>query len=181
MEKNKIFRLNNIEVQPGQRWNGYLELDGGNIRLPAAVLHGERPGKTMLITAGVHAEEYVGIQAAIELSQKLKIEKVEGTVVIVKVISRHAFERRSGSLGHEDKKDLNREFPGSPEGTETERLAWAAAHELQPIADYYIDLHSGDDYEQLTPYVYYAGKADKEVVSMSRRMAEQVDVHYMVR
>ena len=181
MEKNKIFRLNNIEVQPGQRWNGYLELDGGNIRLPAAVLHGERPGKTMLITAGVHAEEYVGIQAAIELSQKLKIEKVEGTVVIVKVMSRHAFERRSGSLGHEDKKDLNREFPGSPEGTETERLAWAAALELQPIADYYIDLHSGDDYEQLTPYVYYAGKADKEVVSMSRRMAEQVDVPYMVR
>ena len=181
MENNKTFRLNNIEVQPGQRWCGYLELDGGKFRLPAAVLHGEQPGRTMLITAGVHSGEYVGIQAAIELSQKLKIEKVTGTVIIVKVMNRTAFEKRGGSLGYADQKDLNRVFPGKEDGTETERLAWTAAKELLPSADYYIDLHSGDDYEQLTPYVYYAGRADREVSAMSRRMAEQVDVPYMVK
>lgn len=181
MENNKTFRLNNIEVQPGQRWCGYLELGGGKFRLPAAVLHGEQPGRTMLITAGVHSGEYVGIQAAIELSQKLKIEKVTGTVIIVKVMNRTAFEKRGGSLGYADQKDLNRVFPGKEDGTETERLAWTAAKELLPAADYYIDLHSGDDYEQLTPYVYYAGRAEKEVSIMSRRMAEQVDVPYMVK
>ena len=181
MENNKTFRLNNIEVQPGQRWCGYLELGGGKFRLPAAVLHGEQPGRTMLITAGVHSGEYVGIQAAIELSQKLKIEKVTGTVIIVKVMNRTAFEKRGGSLGYADQKDLNRVFPGKEDGTETERLAWTAAKELLPAADYYIDLHSGDDYEQLTPYVYYAGRADREVSAMSRRMAEQVDVPYMVK
>lgn len=181
MENNKTFRLNNIEVQPGQRWCGYLELGGGKFRLPAAVLHGEQPGRTMLITAGVHSGEYVGIQAAIELSQKLKIEKVMGTVIIVKVMNRTAFEKRGGSLGYADQKDLNRVFPGKEDGTETERLAWTAAKELLPAADYYIDLHSGDDYEQLTPYVYYAGRAEKEVSAMSRRMAEQVDVPYMVK
>ena len=181
MENNKTFRLNNIEVQPGQRWCGYLELGGGKFRLPAAVLHGEQPGRTMLITAGVHSGEYVGIQAAIELSQKLKIEKVTGTVIIVKVMNRTAFEKRGGSLGYADQKDLNRVFPGKEDGTETERLAWMAAKELLPAADYYIDLHSGDDYEQLTPYVYYAGRADREVSAMSRRMAEQVDVPYMVK
>lgn len=47
--------------------------------------------------------------------------------------------------------------------------------------DYYIDLHSGDDFEALTPYVYYAGKAAQEVTEVSRKMAEQVDVPYMVR
>lgn len=181
MENNKTFRLNNIEVQPGQRWCGYLELGGGKFRLPAAVLHGEQPGRTMLITAGVHSGEYVGIQAAIELSQKLKIEKVTGTVIIVKVMNRTAFEKRGGSLGYADQKDLNRVFPGKEDGTETERLAWMVAKELLPAADYYIDLHSGDDYEQLTPYVYYAGRADREVSAMSRRMAEQVDVPYMVK
>ena len=181
MENNKTFRLNNIEVQPGQRWCGYIELGGGKFRLPAAVLHGEQPGRTMLITAGVHSGEYVGIQAAIELSQKLKIEKVTGTVIIVKVMNRTAFEKRGGSLGYADQKDLNRVFPGKEDGTETERLAWTAAKELLPAADYYIDLHSGDDYEQLTPYVYYAGRADREVSAMSRRMAEQVDVPYMVK
>ena len=56
-----------------------------------------------------------------------------------------------------------------------EQLAWAISQNLHTIADYYIDLHSGDDYEQLTPYVYYAGKAAEEVVAVSRQMAEQVE------
>lgn len=180
-EKRESFCLNHISVEPGNVWTGYLELGQGEFRLPAAVLHGTRPGKTMLITAGVHGGEYVGIQAAIELSQKLKIQKVAGTIIIVKVINVPAFERRNGSMGLTDGKNLNREFPGNPKGTEMERLAWAVSHELQPAADYYIDLHSGDDYEQLTSYVYYAGMADEKTVSQSRRMAEQVDVPYMVR
>lgn len=180
-KKRESFCLNDISVEPGNVWTGYLELGQGEFRLPAAVLHGTRPGKTMLITAGVHGGEYVGIQAAIELSQKLKIQKVAGTIIIVKVINVPAFERRNGSMGLTDGKNLNREFPGNPKGTEMERLAWAVSHELQPAADYYIDLHSGDDYEQLTSYVYYAGMADEKTVSQSRRMAEQVDVPYMVR
>lgn len=61
-------------------------------------------------------------------------------------------ERRNGSMGLSDGKNLNRVFPGNPKGTEM---------------------------EQLTPYVYYAGKAAEEVVAVSRQMAEQVDVPYM--
>ena len=179
--KRDAFHLKNITVQPGKKWSGELELANGDIRLPATVLHGHGTGKTMLITAGVHAGEYVGIQAAIELSQKLKIEKVNGTIIIIKVMNRPAFEARNGSMGLDDGKNLNREFPGNPDGTEMERLAWAISQELQPAADYYIDLHSGDDYEKLTPYVYYAGAAAGEVVSLSRQMAEQVDVPYMVK
>ncbi len=179
--KRDAFHLKNITVQPGKKWSGELELANGDVRLPATVLHGNGTGKTMLITAGVHAGEYVGIQAAIELSQKLKIEKVNGTIIIVKVMNRPAFEARNGSMGLDDGKNLNREFPGNPDGTEMEHLAWAISQELQPAADYYIDLHSGDDYEKLIPYVYYAGAAAGEVVSLSRQMAEQVDVPYMVK
>lgn len=177
----KNFRIGNVEVLPGEHWNGYLALADGTISLPAAILHGKQPGKTVLITAGVHAGEHVGIQAAIELAQKLKIEKVAGTIVIVKAVNLPAFEQRSGSLGLTDGKNLNREFPGDPNGTEMERLAWAVTQELHAIADYYIDLHSGDDFEELTPYVYYAGMADAAVTAQSRKMAEQVDVPYMVK
>ena len=179
--KRDAFHLKNITVEPGEKWNGELELANGELRFPATVLHGHGTGKTMLITAGVHAGEYVGIQAAIELSQKLKIEKVTGTIIIVKVLNRPAFEARNGSMGLADAKNLNREFPGNPDGTEMERLAWAVSQELQPVADFYIDLHSGDDYEKLTPYVYYAGAAPENVVKISREMAEQVDVPYMVK
>ena len=175
------FVFKNIEAEPGKIWNGELELNDGKLKFPTTVLHGKRPGKTMLITAGVHAGEYVGIQAAVELSLKLDIEKVAGTIIIVKVLNRPAFENRKGSLGLTDGKNLNRVFPGNPDGTEMEQLAWAVSQELQPIADYYIDLHSGDDFETLTPYVYYAGAAPEDTVTESRRMAEQVDVPYMVK
>ena len=94
---------------------------------------------------------------------------------------RKEFEERSGSVCPEDEKNLNRVFPGNPQGTRMDRLAYEVVQKLHSAADYYIDLHSGDDYEQLTPYIYYAGCADEDVVQMSRKMAEQADVPYMVK
>lgn len=179
--KEEVFHLCGMEAAPGERVSGWLKLGGGEIELPATILHGARRGKTILIMAGVHAGEYVGIQAAIELAGKLKIEKVTGTIILIKVINRPAFEKRNGSMGLSDDKNLNRVFPGRPDGTEMERLAYAISKEIYPVVDYCIDLHSGDDYEELTPYVYYAGKAQEEVVAMSRQMAAQVDVPYMVK
>ena len=179
--EQKPFTLCGLTALPGERKEGDLKLAGGEFRLPAAILHGKRAGKTVLITAGVHSGEYVGIQAAIELAEKLKTEKIAGTVVLVKAVNRPAFEQRLGSLVASDGKNLNRVFPGNEQGTEAERLAQAMVRELFCRADYYIDLHSGDDYEKLAPYVYYAGKADPEVTEVSRKMAQQVDVPYMVR
>lgn len=180
-KKEDIFCLCGLEAAPGERVSGWLKLGDGEFELPATILHGERKGKTVLIMAGIHAGEYVGIQAAVELARKLKIEKVTGTIILVKVINRPAFENRKGSMGLTDGKNLNRVFPGNPDGTEMERLAYAVDHEIFPAADYCIDLHSGDDYEELTPYVYYAGRASDAVVAASRQMAEQVDVPYMVK
>lgn len=166
---------------PGQRVHGFISIGDGEFSLPATIVRGEKPGKTALITAGIHAGEYVGIQSAIELGRDLKIEKMTGTVIIVKVVGRDEFENRHGSLCRETGENLNRVFPGKKDGTKYEKLAYAVVNELQKKADYYIDLHSGDDYEKLTPYVYYAGKADPEVTKISRQMAEQVDVPYMVK
>lgn len=181
MSRNTTFRLGDFTVQPGEKKSGWLVIGEGEFELPATVLNGEQAGKTVLITAGVHAQEYVGIQSAVELAEKLKIEKTAGTVILIKAVNREAFEKRSGSEGFEDQINLNRIFPGKQNGSQTERLAYAIEKELFPLADYYIDLHSGDSYEQLTPYVYYAGEAEETVVETSRQMAEQADVPYMVR
>lgn len=178
--ENKTFSLCNLSAEPGERISGELLLGNGEFCIPTAIFHGERPGKTVLVTAGIHAGEYVAIQTAIELSRRLQIEKVSGSIIILKVVNRPAFENRSGSMGLSDGKNLNRVFPGDLEGTETERLAYAISHEVFPLVDYYIDLHGGDTYEQMAPFVYYAGVAGADTVSGSRKMAEQVDVPYMV-
>ncbi len=175
------FQLGDVTVRRGEKYQGDISFANGDIVLPGTIICGKLPGKTMLITGGVHSGEYVGIQACVELGAALQPEKTVGTIVILKVLNRPAFENRAGSLGLSDGKNLNRVFPGNPNGTEMERLAWAITKEVYPKVDYYIDLHSGDDFEALTPYVYYAGKAAQEVTEVSRKMAEQVDVPYMVR
>ena len=186
MEKDKkimdeMINIGGLSAAPGQRVHGFITIGNGEFSLPATIIRGEKPGKTALVTAGIHAGEYVGIQSAVELGRDLKIEKMTGTVIIVKVVGREEFENRYGSLCRENQENLNRVFPGKKDGTKYEKLAYAVVEELQKAADYYIDLHSGDDYEKLTPYVYYAGKASPEVVKLSRQMAEQVDVPYMVK
>jgi predicted deacylase/SAM-dependent methyltransferase len=164
-----------------KKTSGMLELLGSEFTVPATVICGTKPGKTVLVTAGIHGGEYVGIQAAVELAAEIRPEQVSGRIILVKAVCREAFEHRQGSISREDHKNLNQVFPGDPEGTVTERLACALTATLYPEADYYIDLHSGDDYEELTPFIYYAGMADPEVTEASRQMARQADVPYMVR
>ena len=90
MSENGIFQLGTFSVRPGEKASGFLSVADGEFQLPVTILNGEEPGKTVLITAGIHAGEYVGIQAAVELADRLKTEKIAGTVVIVKVINREA-------------------------------------------------------------------------------------------
>lgn len=125
MKNENKFQIAGLEISPGERWQGTLMIGGGEFVLPAAVLHGEKEGKTVLITAAVHPGEYVGVETAVELANELKMEKITGTIVIVKVVCPEEFEQRAGSLCLEDRKNLNRQFPGDEDGTRTQRLASA--------------------------------------------------------
>ena len=116
MKNENKFQIAGLEITPGERWQGTLMIGGGEFVLPAAVLHGEKEGKTVLITAAVHPGEYVGVETAVELANELKMEKITGTIVIVKVVCPEEFEQRAGSLCLEDRKNLNRQFPGDAQG-----------------------------------------------------------------
>ncbi len=172
-------KIGNLEVQVGEKKQGYLPVLGCEYGIPITVICGGE-GKTTLITAGVHCAEYVGIQAAIELSQELEPKDINGTLIIAPVANRSGFEHRTMSMVYEDDKNLNREFPGKEDGTTAERLAYTITKELFSKADYYIDLHSGDGYEDLYSYVYYVGPVKEETKETARSMAKCVDVKYIV-
>ena len=78
----------------------------------------------------------MGIQAAVELADKLKPEKIHGRVILVKTVCRKEFEERSGSVCPEDDKNLNRVFPGNPQGTRMDRLAYEVVQKLSLIHIY---------------------------------------------
>lgn len=167
------------ELTPGKTVKDHIHVEGTELHVPHVLLCGEQPGPTVLITAGIHNAEYVGIQAAIELSNELDVSTLRGNVILVPLVNRSGFENRTMSRVFEDGKNLNRVFPGDREGSEAERLAHMLFEVFIRNADAYIDLHCGDGYETLIPYCYYLGDAPAE--ETAKRMVECVNVKNVVR
>ena len=157
----------------------YLSVDGTDIEIPYIDIGKQEEKISAVITAGIHSAEYVGIQAAIELADELGIEGVNGRVIIIPLCNRSGFEHRTMSMVYEDGLNLNRVFPGTHEGTTSERIAFSLFTKIITKAGLLIDLHSGDGYEDLYPYVYYLGGAKAEAAS--KKMVECVNVTYYVR
>lgn len=165
--------------KPGSKRAGFILVDDG-VALPVTLIFGEKPGPSVLISAGVHNAEYVGIQAAVELARELEPAQLCGSVALLPLMNPSGYEHRTMSLVYEDEKNLNRVFPGAKDGTMAERIAYTVTEVFLRHADAYIDLHSGDGYEELTPYVYCQGAAESPVTERSRAMADQTDVPYLV-
>ena len=167
------------ELVPGKTIKDHIHVEGTELHIPHVLLCGTEDGPTVLITAGVHSAEYVGIQAAIELSNELSPDGLRGSVVIVPLANRSGFENRTMSMVHEDGKNLNRVFPGDAYGSPAERLAHTLFEGFISHADAYIDLHSGDGYETLHPFAYYVGDTPAE--EAAKRMVACVNTDYCVR
>ncbi len=103
---------------------------------------GAKIGPTVIITAGIHGDEYEGPAAVMELTETLLPEEVSGTVIAMPVVNPLAFAAGSRTTP-EDGLNLARVFPGSPNGSITERLAAVIFNEYVSRANYLIDLHSG--------------------------------------
>ena len=134
------------ELLPGKTTKDHIHVDGTELSVPHIMLSGNEPGPVLLVTAGIHNAEFVGIQAAVELSNEIDPAELAGSLIIVPLANRSGFENRTMSLVHEDGKNLNRVFPGDAEGTEADRLAHMLFSTFITHADAYIDLHSGDGY-----------------------------------
>jgi len=130
---------------------------------------GEERGPHLLVTAGVHGDEYVPVIAARELIDVMENNPLpRGTVTIIPVVNESAFAlgRRCG----EDGQDLARTCPGRSDGSVTERVAHALA-ELIRQADAFIDLHSGGTELRVFPLVGYMLHEDAKVLRRQRAMA----------
>ena len=166
----------------GKKWNEWIEVEGSeSLRLPITIIDGKRDGKTMLISAGVHGAEYIGIETARTLASTLDPQKVKGKIVILLMANPTATYQFQRFFVPEDGKNLNRVFPGKADGTLSERIAHVITEKLQMEADYYIDLHGGDTSEHVMPFVYYNGAAGEEIEKISKWMAEATNLSVRAR
>jgi len=121
--------------------------------IPVTVIHGRQPGKVLAMVAGVHGFEFASILAAERLAERVDPATLSGTLVIVRIANINGFEGRSPNVNPVDRKNLNRVFPGNPQGSQTERIADLIAREVVAHSDFLIDVHSGDGAEFLDAFV----------------------------
>jgi ectoine utilization protein EutE len=141
---------------PGVR-HGHLRLPysrddsaWGSVMIPITVVAGGE-GPTALVTGGNHGDEYEGPAALFDLAQRLTPEEVSGRVIIVPAMNYPAFAAgtRTSPI---DRGNLNRSFPGRPDGTVTEKIADYFTRHLVPLADIVLDFHSGGRTLDFVPY-----------------------------
>jgi predicted deacylase len=133
--------FNPSEHARGARYDFDLATGAGDLTLPVILLRGARPGKTLVVTAGVHGDEYEGVRTLIELTRELDPAAMAGDLLCAPVCNPPAFWEvtRTSPL---DGGNLARVFPGRADGSPTEAMAWLIDHALLAYADFYLDLHS---------------------------------------
>ena len=140
--------------------HGFLKLPVSNdesawgaVMIPVTVVkNGEGP--TALLTGGNHGDEYEGITALHKLSSRLRAEDVTGRVIIVPMMNTPACMagRRTSPMDAGNAGNLNRSFPGDPDGNVTEKIADYFSRVMVPMSDVVLDLHSGGRTLDIIPF-----------------------------
>ena len=176
-EANLAFEISDVIVQAGETYRGSIHVPTGDdeieSKIPITVHNGTYSGPTLTLIAGIHGSEYAPILAMQYLARQIDPTHLTGTIVIVHIANLPAFVGRTIYFGPNDLKNLNRSFPGSLNGSVTERIAFVLTQQIIKRSDFVIDIHAGDGNESLRPSysAYYAEAGGEEVIRLSRRIA----------
>ena len=113
----------------------------GTLSIPVLAARGSRPGKTLVTTAGVHGDEYEGMEAIHRTFAALDPASMTGSFIAVPVVTLPAY-WMACRVNPLDGRNMARVFPGSPDGSASDRLAARLLDRVLRHASLYIDLHS---------------------------------------
>ena len=115
-------------------------------------LWGVHDGPTLLLNAAVHGNEVVGVEVLRTIVDRIDPGALSGNLIAVPIVNPMAF--NSGQRWDPyDNLDMNRIFPGDPDGTMTERIAHRFFTVFAKNADYILDLHSAEFPDELIPHI----------------------------
>lgn len=140
------FEIGTARAMPGDHATGEVVViqpaDTPPTRIPVILVRGHTSGPSLCVCGGVHGDEYAAIEAVTRLARELDPSELAGTLVAVPIANPLAFEKGEPTSLF-DYKNLNRVFPGSPEGSPTERIAYSFLNEVVCKCNALIDLHTG--------------------------------------
>lgn len=163
-----------IERRIGRSSNPLL----ADVRWPVLEAVGARDGPRLTLLAGVHGCEYPAIAAVRRFMAELDTGRLSGSILAIPMVSPTSFAARSAFVVPEDERNLNRSFPGEPDGSFTDALADHVFREFIAPAEIVIDLHGGDLFEALEPFALYDASPHEHV---ALRLARAYGLAYVIR
>ncbi len=165
-------------VPPGSArrlsWTATELFEGVPVSTPVLVVNGATPGPTLCLTAAVHGDELNGIEMVRRVMHELPPLKVSGAVIGVPIVNVQGFRRGSRYLP--DRRDLNRYFPGNPNGSAAARIAYSFFTRVIAHCDALVDLHTGSFERANLPQIR-ADLRNPDVVTLTQGLGSMVILH----
>lgn len=120
-----------------------------NLTLPACVI-ANGSGPSVTLWGGNHGNEWEGPLVLAQMVRELDPGAIEGRLIILPNVNPAAVAAQSRE-SPVDGANMNRIWPGDPEGTISERIVAWLDTEILPRADALMDLHTGGDVMDLVP------------------------------
>lgn len=165
-------------VMPGtsQRlaWSATELFEGVPVSTPVLVVNGALPGPTLCLTAAVHGDELNGIEMVRRVMHDLAPSRLSGAVIGIPIVNVQGFRRGSRYLP--DRRDLNRYFPGNPNGSAAARIAHSFFTHVVSHCDALVDLHTGSFERANLPQIR-ADLRDPDIVTLTQGFGSMVILH----
>lgn len=177
-----VVQVGATSAQPGSKAYGIIRVgemaDGTPIEIPVIVVNGTQPGPTLYLQAACHGEEINGTEVIRRVLAELDPRKLSGAIIAVPAANILAF-RYKQNYALEDMENMNRVFPGRPDGTISEQMAYALwTNCVKDKADYVIDLHTGSRTMTTFTYIEYG---EEDVYKKSGELAKIFGTELLVK
>lgn len=172
------FEIGDVQVEPGTRRSLQIPVArlpaGGWLSLPIHVFHGSAEGPGLFLSGAIHGDEVDGVEITRQVLDRLRPEALAGTVVAAPIVNLPGL--LSGSRYLPDRRDLNRAFPGTANGSLASRLAYLFMQEVVGRCSHGIDFHCGSDDRDNLPQVR-ANLDDDVTHSLACAFAAPITIH----
>ena len=175
-------RIGDTEIKAGQRLTVDLPIarlyTRTEMTMPVHVVHGKKPGPGLFVSAAVHGDEINGAEIIRRLLKLKLLSKLRGTLIAIPTVNVYGFINRSRYLP--DRRDLNRCFPGSEQGSLAARLAKLFMAEIVEKCTHGIDIHTGSNHRMNLPQIR-ADLDDKDNMRIAQAFGAPVIIDARVR
>lgn len=151
-------KIGTASAAKGERGTGLLKVGElslhSEVFIPIIIVCGQEEGPTLWINGAVHGDEINGSLATHEVAMELNPSKLKGTLVCSPIANTLAYQWRQ-TFNPFDHLDLDRQFPGDPEGVFSQRVAYHLFKEVKEKANYLINFHTHATPYAAVPYTVF--------------------------